>query len=304
MRSTTLLIGIAAAVALPFAESKSDEQGSSATRLKPDASDKLIGKEPGEVRDDNGLKLKLVWCPPGTFVMGSPETEVDQSKKHRENENQVQVTLTNGFWLGKYEVTRAEWKQMMQTEPWEDKSFIEEGDDFPVEWVCWEDATKFCRKLTEQERQAGRLSKRWEYTLPTEAQWEYACRAGTETRFSFGEDESKLSDYAWYDDNASKVAEKYAHRVGQKKANPWGLYDMHGNVAEFCRDTYTKELPGGHDPEVQSDEGFSEISFRVSRGGHWSIEAGGCRSAWRWGGYPSVNKYWTWGFRLALCPVR
>src|SRR5262249_25692610 len=163
------------------------------------------------------------------------------------------------------------------TEPWEGKRLMEAGDDYPAEWVCWDEATDYCRRLTERERQAGRLSKGWEYTLPTEAQWEYACRAGTETRVSCGDDEAQLGDYAWFSNNASQVNENYAHRVGQKEPNAWGLHDMHGNVIEFCRDTYTQELPGGRDPEVQSDEGPSEISLRVIRGGHYAMAAGGCR---------------------------
>ena len=302
MKSTWVAVFVIAAVAfLRIAHVvNSDEPDKAPTP----AANPMNGKEPGQVRDDNVLKMKLVWCPPGSFTMGSPATEVDVAGKHRDDENQVQVKLTNGFWLGKYEVTQAEWKQVMQTEPWEGQGLTEEGDEFPATWVCWNDATDFCRTLTEQERKAGRLSKGWEYKLPTEAQWEYACRAGTETKFSFGDNESKLGDYAWFSNNASKVAEKYAHRVGQKKANVWGLCDMHGNVSEFCRDIYTKELPGGRDPEVKSDESTSEISFRLVRGGSWMNEADACRLAFRWGGYPSLNKYHTLGFRLALSFVR
>ncbi len=154
----------------------------------------MKGEKAGQVRDDNGLKMKLVWCPPGKFTMGSPLTESDR----RDDEAQVEVTLTKGFWLGRCEVSQSEWKQAMGIEPWVGKGrAIIEGDDFPATFVSWDDATAFCRKLTEQERKAGRLSEDWEFALPTEAQWEWACRAGTDTKFSFGDDESKLGDYAW-----------------------------------------------------------------------------------------------------------
>jgi formylglycine-generating enzyme required for sulfatase activity len=155
--------------------------------------------------------------------------------------------FNRGFWLGKYEVTQSEWKQGLGTEPWQDKEFTKEGDDFPATIVSWDDAMNFCRGLTEQERIAGRLPESWEYTLPTEAQWERACRARTETNFSFGDDDSKLVEYAWFHGTTWKDGEPYAHRVGQKKPNPWGLYDMHGNVGELTLDVLgtITSLPGG-----------------------------------------------------------
>jgi formylglycine-generating enzyme required for sulfatase activity len=293
MKSTVLLTCLAVSVGvLAATDLKSDEQGQAATPSGPDASDKFIGREAGQVRDDNGLKMKLVWCPPGKFRMGSPPSEQGPLN----DEGQVNVTLTNGFWLGKYEVTQSEWKQAVQTEPWKGK-FTNEGEDFPATYISWNDAMEFCRKLTEQERQAGRLPNDWEYTLPTEAQWERACRARTETRFSFGDDESKLGDYAWFGKNASPG--EYAHRVGQKKANPWGLHDMHGNLWEWCRDIYTNKLPGGRDPEVKPDE--NTRSFRVHRGGSWSFGAAHCRSGFRsW--YQPDGRISDYGFRPALTP--
>ena len=259
--------------------------------------DPMRGKEPGEVRDDNGLKMKLVWCPPGKFKMGSPKSEKDRS----EDEGQVDVTLTQGFWLGKFELTQAEWKQLMGTEPWKGKRYTKEGPDFPATWVDWNDAIGFCRKLTKQERQAGRLPDDWEYMLPTEAQWERGCRAQTETTFSFGDDESKLDDYAWFAANAGAAGENYAHQVGQKKPNPWGLCDMHGNVWEWCRDIYA-EVPGGRDPEVKPDEKTRGWG-RVFRGGSWFYSSYSCRSAHRYGGLPH-NRHCNVGFRPALISVR
>src|SRR5213075_1862730 len=125
------------------------------------------------------------------------------------------------------------------------------------ETVSWRSAVEFCRLLTEQERKAGRLPPGWEYRLPTEAQWEYACRAGTQTTYSFGDDESRLADFAWYMENSHLT-----HEVGQKLPNAWGLHDMHGNVCEWCSDWYQDLLGGRTDPEAND-----RPSFRVDRGG-------------------------------------
>jgi len=159
--------------------------------------------------------------------------------------------------------------------------------------VSWEDAVAFCEKLTEQERKAGRLPDDWEYTLPTEAQWEYACRAGTTTVYSFGDDVSKLGDYAWFRDNTYDINENFIHEVGTKKANRWGLSDMHGNVWEWCRDSYTKKLPGGRDPEVTPVG-----SDPVCRGGSWFNSSRDCRTAYRIGTTASIRLYDV-GFRVA-----
>jgi len=188
--------------------------------------------------------MELIEIPAGKFTMGSPEDEKD----HCYAEAQVTVTLTKPFGLGKTEVTQGQFKKVMDTEPWSGEDFVKADKDFPATYVDWIDATKFCQKLTEIERNAGKLKANEEYRLPTEAEWEYACRAGTETAFSFGNDESKLGDYAWFKGNVVDVDELYAHKVGMKRPNPWGLHDMHGNVWEFCSDWYGEALSGGTDP--------------------------------------------------------
>ena len=290
MKSTWLTFCVVAAIALlGTTEPKSDEPGNAPAS----AADPMSGKKPGDVRDDNGLKMKLVWCPPRNFTMGSPKSEKDRF----ENEDQVEVTLTKGFWLGKYEVTQSEWKQVMATEFWKGANLTKEGADFPATWVNWPDATEFCRKLTEQERNKGRMPDGWEYTLPTEAQWECACRAGTKTKFSFGDDESKLGEYAWFVVNTSIAGEGYAHQMGRKKPNPWGLCDMHGNVWEWCRDYYAEKLPGGRDPEV-TEKAYA----RVLRGGSWRSDVALCRSAYRWP-TPGARDNFI-GFRVALSSVQ
>jgi formylglycine-generating enzyme required for sulfatase activity len=168
----------------------------------------------------------------------------------------------------------------------------------------------FCRRLTATERSAGQLPADWRFTLPTEAQWKYGCRAGTTTRFSFGPDDAGLMDHGWFDKNttdagdkdASKFArrrspgadQRYAHQVALKTPNPWGLYDMHGNVSEWCRDTYVRDSLGGDDPEVSAPG-----ALRVIRGGSWVLGPKFCRSANREWSEPDERKN-SVSFRLAL----
>lgn len=289
---------LAAACCLPAIESISDETDKAA----PAAADPMNGKEPGQVRDDNCLKMKLVWCPPGIVTMEQIEPDETLPLSARKI-TPVKAFLSRGYWIGKHEVTQAEWKRVIPTEPWKDKEFTKEGDEFPVTYVNWDDAMEFCRKLTRQERDAGRLPEGWEYALPTEAQWERACRARTETRFSFGDDISKLGDHAWFVENTDNVGEKYAHMVGQKKPNPWGLYDMHGNVQEWCRDFYVDKLPGGRDPEVAEP---TKDSFHVVRGGLWILNNYWCRSGVRVPGPAPAHlaRNQNLGFRVALTRIR
>ena len=206
----------------------------------------FAGAKAGQVRGDNDLEMKLIWCPPGRFKMGTP---ADQPRLGV-GEKQVEVTLTTGFWLGSTEVTQEQWMTVMGlgSSPWQGKSVIvRDGPDLPVIYVSWNDAMAFCAKLTEREKGAGRLPEHSHYTLPTEAEWEYACRAGTTTLFSFGDDFSKLTDYGWarkhHGPGGSSPRERDFHPVAKKLPNPWGFFDMHGNVCEWCRDLYNETLP-------------------------------------------------------------
>jgi formylglycine-generating enzyme required for sulfatase activity len=293
LKSLSLGVCVFVAASLWMVEAKTDESGQSPNST----ADLMLGKEPAQVRDDNDLKTKLVWCPPGEFKMGSPKSEEGRDK----DEDQMNVKLTKGFWLGKFEVTQEEWEKVIGTTPWKGKEYVKEAAKFPATYVSWDDAVAFCEKLTRQERAAGRLPGGWKYTLPTEAQWEYACRAGTTTRYSFGDDDAALSDYAWWDGivgDGNAKTEQYAHQVGTKKANPWGLHDMYGNVWEWCRDVKVAGLPGGTDPEVTA-----EGSDRIYRGGGWLNDAVRCRSAYRGGNSPDL-RFVHLGFRLALCPIQ
>jgi formylglycine-generating enzyme required for sulfatase activity len=241
---------------------------------------------------ENGLKMSFVWCPPGTFPMGSPRSHQGRSL----DENQVTVQLTRGFWMGTYEVTQEEWERVMDSRPWQGEEYVTEGADYPATFVSWDDAMAFCKMLTQQERAASRLPNEWEYTLPTEAQWEYACRAGTHTSYSFGDDELALNEYAWWggkSETGNVKTELFAHRVGARLPNSWGLHDMHGNVCEWCQDAFTEMLPGGENPVVRSGS-----SVRIFRGGSWLNGAANCRSAYRLGD-SAIARYAFIGFRVA-----
>ena len=245
----------------------------------------------------------LVFIPPGTFMMGSPSTE----EGRWDNEGpQTQVHLSKGFFMGKFEVTQEEYLAIAGRNP-----FVSSGQlKLPVERVSWNDATRYCRNLTQRELDAGRLQSGASYRLPTEAEWEYACRAGTATRFSYGDDPDyvSLGNYAWY----SRTDGGGTHPVGQKLPNPWGLYDMHGNVWEWCQDWYWRWLPGGSRTNwTGPDRGEN----RVVRGGRFLNNAKDCRSAFRRGldyRHPtppmifhapkSGQRDGSFGFRVVLAP--
>ena len=234
----------------------------------------------------------MVFIPPGTFRMGSATNEVDREPFFPRivEGPQTAVTISKGFWMGKYLVTQGEFLAVMGFNP---STFP--GDSNPVETVSWFNATNYCGKLTQSERTARRISTNSVYRLPTEAEWEYACRAWTSTRFSYGDDPgyTNLTNYAWYADNSGGTT----HPVGQKLPNPWGLYDMHGNVAEWCQDWYAP-YPGGIAIDPQ---GPATGSLRIGRGGPWFRTASiGFRSAWRNGA--STDIMGAAGFRVVLSP--
>ncbi len=252
---------------------RQEEEARLAKALLPAEREAILNQQP--ITNSIGMKLKLL--PAGQFVMGSDQREADK-RTH-------QVTLTKPFYVGIHEVTQEQYEKVMGTNP---SGF--KGPQNPVEQVSWEDAVEFCRKLSElpEEKAAGRV-----YRLPTEAQWEYACRAGTTTEYSFGNDAESLGEYSWFFANSGGKT----HAVGQKLPNAWGLYDMHGNVFEWCMDRYG-DYPRG---SVTDPVGASSGSNRVCRGGSWIYAAEGCRSAIRKRDYPS-DRNDDYGFRVTCVP--
>jgi formylglycine-generating enzyme required for sulfatase activity len=233
---------------------------------------------------------RFVWLPAGQFVMSSPDSEVDRQS---DEGPQTRVTLTRGFFLGRYEVTQGEYLSVIGSNP----SNYTGDTNRPVEMVNWNDATNYCAQLTARELAAGRLPAGWAYRLPTEAEWEYASRAGSTNRFSYGDDPgyTQLANYAWYDVNSGGTT----HPVGGKLPNRWGLYDMSGNVWEWCSDWYGA-YPGG---SVTDPQGSVSGSDRVVRGGCWYDGARYCRSAARGnGGAPDAGRDHRFGFRVVLAP--
>ena len=233
----------------------------------------MEGSRAGEVRDYGGIEM--VWCPPGEFLMGSPEDEADSL----DDETQHRVTLTRGFWMAKTETTQGQWERVMGENP---SAF--EGEDLPVENVSWDDVQGWLEKMNE----TTPLPSGWKWALPTEAQWEYACRAGTESAFA-----GYLDEMAWYDENSGSTT----NPVGTKKANAWGLHDMHGNVWEWCSDWYGDYSSGSSSDPTGATTGVG----RVIRGGSWNLGARGCRSAYRHWNAPGFRLS-VLGFRPALVP--
>jgi formylglycine-generating enzyme required for sulfatase activity len=242
----------------------------------------LPGTAEAVVTNSLGMKLKLIL--PGSFLMGSEKGEDNEKPVHK-------VTITKPFYIGMYEVTQSQWEQVMGTNIHEQRDLADpnytvrgEGPNFPMYHVSWLEAMDFCRKLSEKEGV--------EYRLPTEAEWEYACRAGSQTEYFWGD---RIDDrYFWYEENSGKVTQP----VGTRMPNLWGLYDMSGNVWEWCEDCYSPSYPQEHqfDPV-----GPPTGDLRVFRGGYCTLEAKFCRSARR-EGFNQAGRSRSVGFRIARNP--
>jgi formylglycine-generating enzyme required for sulfatase activity len=243
----------------------------------------------------NSIGMEFVYIKPGTFIMGSPIREIQRVIKNYPNEKnldekQHEVTLTEGYYIQTTEVTQGQWKEITNTNP---SSFVNCGDNCPVDSVSWEDVQIFIQKLNAHE---GTSPSHNEYMLPTEAQWENACRAGSNASFTSGrmiglDNNLSLDTVAWYSGNSRKKV----HPVATKKPNKWGLYDMHGNVVEWCRNSKYRypEYPLKNPPISYLDSG----SNHVYRGGSWGDPPYVCRSAYRKAvgkNYQNMNL----GFRL------
>jgi formylglycine-generating enzyme required for sulfatase activity len=270
LSSVALLVGLAASAAEP---AKTYPQWDGKETIAEYA--KRAGLEPTKTLGlGNGVKLELVLIPAGKFLMGSPEAEKDRA----EDETQHSVTLTEPYHLGRFEVTQEQYEQVMGVNPSRFK-----GRDLPVENVSWRDAQDFCKKVSEKTGLTVRL--------PTEAEWECACRAGTRTTYYTGDTDADRDRAAWYYKNSGNTT----HPVGQKTPNAWGVHDMHGNVWEWCQDFY-----GRYKAEAVVDpQGLPEPAGRVLRGGSWVGNPGYCRSASRFWVDPGCREK-AIGFRVAV----
>jgi formylglycine-generating enzyme required for sulfatase activity len=234
------------------------------------------------------VAMDMIWVPSGTFTMGSPTTEAGRET----DETEHNVSLTKGFYLGKYEVTQAQYEAVMRGVTGDRNATPSNwhgNPDRPVEMVSWDDAQVFLARLNEQ--QAGNLPAGWSYVLPTESQWEYACRAGTTTAYSWGD--SIASTNA----NYSSSGYSQTRDVGKYAANPWGFFDMHGNVWEWTADWYQAAYLSGN--PVVDPSGPVSGSSRVARGGSWNYDGALLRSAKRSKGPPGA-RYNRVGFRVGF----
>jgi formylglycine-generating enzyme required for sulfatase activity len=266
--------------------------------FRPAASIERLSSGPGKAelwradsvpRLDTGPFEGMVWIAPGEFMLGSPPEEMDRDL----DEGPVtRVTITRGFWMAIHEVTQAEYMTIMGINPSQHT-----GDTrHPVERVSWRDAMDYCARLVHIREAQGTLPPGYEYRLPTEAEWEYACRADTISRFSFGDDPQGriIEDYAWFTGNSDSST----HPVGTRKPNPWGLHDMHGNVFEWCLDSASNSHPGR---PVRDYRSSVSGSLRIARGGSWLYGAKASRSANR-DSYGETTRCSDLGFRVVLAP--
>lgn len=218
----------------------------------------------------NSLGMNFVYIKPGSFAR-----------------NGTKITNTRGYYIQTTEVTQRDWETVMGTCPWEGYEFVKSSPENPAVYISWLDCQKFIGKLNKKEG----INK---YRLPTEAEWEYAARGGSESAYCFGDDAEQLDEYAWYNQNTWNIGEKYAHAVALKKPNQFGLYDMHGNVWEWCADWYG-EFPK---KDTIDPKGPKEGDKKIHRGGSWYYDAARCTASGRYSLQPDY-KYFSLGFRLA-----
>jgi len=291
------LIVVLSGLAASWMPTDAQDQPSKETKPGGSGIKPKLGKKPGEAMKATSLKMAFCWCPPGSFTMGSPMTEPG----HSGLEGPVDVTLTRGFWIGKYEVTQGEWQKVMNTTVRDQFKLPNDGSitgvdpTHPIYLVNHDEAEEFCRRVTEMDRKAKKLPDGWVYRLPTEAEWEYACRAGTKTATAFGAGLTKGQQANFGSENPlhGTVA------VGSFKSNSWGVHDMHGNVKEWCADGSGDRLSGGEDPFTKPTGTILQFN---ARGGGFNNSADDCRSA----GRHNIDAKERWGdigFRVVFGPA-
>jgi formylglycine-generating enzyme required for sulfatase activity len=261
--------------------------GSSSERITDGQQGGMEARSAGElliVDLPNEEQIEFTWVPAGSFIRGSSVAEIGR----KEDEGPMhEVRISSGFYLGRHEVTQGEWIAVMETIPWLGEDFMQLNADHPAVYVNWPDAQAFVRALNAAANDSL-------YRLPTEAEWEYAARAGSAERWAMGDDEERLGDYAWFRDNAWDSGLRYAQRVGTKSPNIWGLFDMHGNVSEWCQDLY-----GPYRAEAQLDpRGVDSGASQVVRGGAFNSRVNEVRVADRSASGPGYRRNFNIGFRI------
>ncbi len=264
----------------PWAKWKAAFQRSSKASTGPEITEAGLLEE--TIGNSVGMTLKFV--PAGEFMMGSPDDDAD---RHPDEVPRHKIRITKPFYIGVTEVTQKQWFTVMGTKPWEGLEYVMESDACAATYVSWDDAVDYCRRLSVLDGK--------QYRLPTEAEWEYACRGGNSTAHSFGSDANELKNYAWFRENAEDIGEMHARDVGGKRANPFGLYDMHGNVWEWCSDWFGPYTANSTVDPVGPSTGLN----RVFRGGGWRHSSKFCRSAFRGNVEPSIC-YSDLGFRVVM----
>jgi len=282
---------------------RTERAGSSRESTAKPADKPMKPSIPGSLTLDlgNEVKMKLTLIPAGKFMMGSKLSAAEVAEKFKRfggqeayyigEHPQREVTIGKPFYMGIYEVTRLEWRAVMPAGPWDGKKCDRPNGSNIANHISWDDANKFCEAL------AKKTGKK--VALPTEAQWEYACRATRKAAYSFGDDVSRLGMYAWFAENALGINEPYPHTAGLKTPNPWRLYDMHGNAAEWCRDWYDEKFYANPNAKNIDPENTTAGTQRVLRGGGWGQYPDSCRSAYRSKNTPSVRSC-SYSFRVVV----
>ena len=291
MKKLNIVLGICLALALSAAGCADN------TQAKPVAKPKTMKTLTLDL--GKGVTMKLVLVPAGDFLMGGKFKPAEAVKRFGGKENHYasehprrKVTITKPFYMGVYEVTQAQWEAVMDSKPYDGKMVTKIGPDYPASWLTWTEAGEFCSKLSKK------IGK--QVALPTEAQWEYACRAGSDTAFCYGDDPKKIGDYGWLGSNMvdNQKAKTYARKGGLRKPNAWGLYDMHGNIWEWCRDWYdAKFYASGKNADPVCVKKGKTVT---SRGGSWYNDPIHLRSAARNSWTGPTYRHYNYGFRVIV----
>ncbi len=246
--------------------------------------------ESNKLEYNGAIQMSFAYCSPGVFTMGSSNGDSNGEI----DETSWEAEIDAGFWISRHEVTQKQWLKVVGESPWEGQKYVCRSKDSPATYISYFDAIRFCRNLSIIEREAERLPASSRFRLPNEVEWEFACRAGNDSRFCFGDDSDQLHKYGWFDLlQVEPEPESISPQpIGTKMPSTWGIFDMHGNVFEWCSDWYFEH------PLAPANSKLEPV-FKVRRGGGWCSPASQCRSSYRDWGDPFEGTDDT-GFRIVL----